>query len=332
MRLSHLKTEENAHEDSIWTVAWSAGLDTIVTGSVDETVKFWKGKELQAVQTFTGHALGVVSVALDPSSNLVASSSLDSVIRVWDLGTNEQKAVFEATPSESWSVAFSPDGRHVAAAGGSSLSVAIWSIETRQKEATYAVPPPDPPGMAAAAAAAGSKSSSAAAVPPVQQRFLLSVCYSPDGRYLACGAMDGCVCVFDVAGGGKLLHSLKGHFLPVRSLTFTPDSRMLVTACDDMHSHLYDAASGELISVLSGHHSWVLAVAASPDGTCLATGSSDKTVKLWELSSRSCVQTVADHTDQVWSVAFRPSGGGGSGAMGLVSVSDDRSIAVYDCT
>lgn len=50
---------------------------------------------------------------------------------------------------------------------------------------------------------------------------MLSVAYSPDGRRLACGSMDGTVAVFDTASG-KLLHTLDGHFKPIRSLTFTP--------------------------------------------------------------------------------------------------------------
>ena len=50
---------------------------------------------------------------------------------------------------------------------------------------------------------------------------MLSVAYSPDGRRLACGAMDGTVAVFDVPSG-KLLHTLTGHHKPVRGLSFTP--------------------------------------------------------------------------------------------------------------
>ena len=53
---------------------------------------------------------------------------------------------------------------------------------------------------------------------------MLSVAYSPDGRRLACGAMDGTVAVFDVPSG-KLLHTLTGHHKPVRDLSFTPGAR-----------------------------------------------------------------------------------------------------------
>lgn len=54
-----------------------------------------------------------------------------------------------------------------------------------------------------------------------KEKFVLSVAQSPDGRWLASGSMDGTVAVFD-ATTGQLLHTLDGHFKPVRSLCFTP--------------------------------------------------------------------------------------------------------------
>ena len=54
-----------------------------------------------------------------------------------------------------------------------------------------------------------------------KEKFVLSVAQSPDGRWLASGSMDGTVAVFDAATG-QLLHTLDGHFKPVRSLCFTP--------------------------------------------------------------------------------------------------------------
>ncbi len=53
---------------------------------------------------------------------------------------------------------------------------------------------------------------------------MLSVAFSPDGRRLACGVMDGTVAVFDVPSG-KLMHTLTGHHKPVRDVCFTPGQR-----------------------------------------------------------------------------------------------------------
>lgn len=80
---------------------------------------------------------------------------------------------------------------------------------------------------------------------------MLSVAASPDGRRIAAGSMSGAVAVWDAATG-QLLHSLPGHFKPVRGLAFTPDSRHVLTACDDMHSHMYDVEHGALVEAFSG--------------------------------------------------------------------------------
>lgn len=159
---------------------------------------------------------------------------------------------------------------------------------------------------------------------------MLSVAWSPDGRRVACGSMDGTICVFDV-DRAKFLHHLEGHFMPVRSLVYSPmDPRVLFSASDDAHVHMYDAEGKSLIGAMSGHGSWVLTVDASPDGAAIATGSSDRTVRLWDLKMRAAVQTMSNHTDQVWSVAFRPPGGTGVRVGRLASVSDDKSISLYD--
>ena len=161
-------------------------------------------------------------------------------------------------------------------------------------------------------------------------KFALAVAYSVDGKLLACSTMDGTVAIFD-STRGKLLHHLEGHNMPVRSLVFSPvDPGILFTASDDKHVRMYDAKNNSIVCAMSGHGSWVLCVDASPDGSALATGSSDRTVRLWDLSMRSSVQTITDHTDQVWGVAFRPPGGQGVRAGRLATVSDDKSINLYD--
>ena len=59
-----------------------------------------------------------------------------------------------------------------------------------------------------------------------REKYVLSVAFSPDGRRLACGVMDGTVAVFDVPSG-KLMHTLTGHHKPVRDVCFTPGQRSL---------------------------------------------------------------------------------------------------------
>jgi WD repeat-containing protein 61 len=51
--------------------------------------------------------------------------------------------------------------------------------------------------------------------------------------------MDGIINVFDVATG-KLVHTLEGHAMPIRSLAFSHSSQLLLTASDDGQIKIYD--------------------------------------------------------------------------------------------
>ncbi|KAM7519663.1 hypothetical protein LguiB_018625 [Lonicera macranthoides] len=320
MKLAWLRTLESAHSDSIWAATWAPATDhspaLLLTGSLDETVRLWNADgDLTLVRTNSGHCLGVVSVAAHPSGRIAASASIDSFVRVFDVESNNTIATLEAPPSEVWQMQFNPKGTTLAVAGGSSASVKLWDTAEWQLVATLSIPRPE-----------GPKPSDKSA----NKKFVLSVAFSPDGRHLACGSMDGTISVFDVARA-KFLHHLEGHSMPVRSLVYsTFDSRVLVSGSDDGHVHMYDAEGKTLFGSMSGHASWVLSVDVSPDGAAIATGSSDKTVKLWDPKMRAAVQTMTNHLDQVWAVAFQPPGGSGTRACQLASVSDDKGISLYE--
>lgn len=238
------------------------------------------------------------------------------------------KAVIETPPGETWQIVFAPLPAQtregdvlLAAAGGAANRVVLWSTNDAEKVAEFCVP--EPTGDGGEDAAAGAGPADPAASSRRSDRFVLSVAYSPDGSRLACGSMDGGVHVFDTATGAHL-HSLPGHFKPVRTLAFTPDGRTLVTGCDDMLIHLYDVGAGALVDALSGHESWVLSLAPHPSGTVLATGSADASVRLWDLRARgAALQVAREATDQVWGVAWDAEGGR------LAAVSDDKGLVVY---
>lgn len=80
---------------------------------------------------------------------------------------------------------------------------------------------------------------------------------------------------------GTLIRKLEGHTKAIRSLSFSHDSKTLITASEDMTMMIHDvsAASGN-VATLTGHDSWVLSVAQSPAGGECVSGGSDKKVKV----------------------------------------------------
>ena len=109
------------HTSWVQSVAFSPDGTTLASGSGRE-VRLWDVATGTNVHTLYGHTYGVQSVAFSPDGATIASGSGDGTIKLWDVLTGKELAVF---PSGSSSVAFSPDGTMLAS-GSSDNTVELW--------------------------------------------------------------------------------------------------------------------------------------------------------------------------------------------------------------
>jgi predicted NACHT family NTPase len=152
---------------------------------------------------------------------------------------------------------------------------------------------------------------------------VLSLAFSPDGKLLATGDVDGLVRLWDAATGRELL-ICKGHTNRINSIAFSPNGEILASGSGDQTAKLWNIKSGECLNTLQGHTNWVKSIAFSPNGEMLVSGSYDQTVKLWDIKSSECLNTLQGHTNRVMSVAFSP-----NGEM-LASGSGDQTARLWD--
>ena len=67
---------------------------------------------------------------------MIATSSLDSYIRVWDLQTGEKTQTIESGPVDVWSVTFTPDSKHIVS-GSHAGKINWFSVETGKLDQSY---------------------------------------------------------------------------------------------------------------------------------------------------------------------------------------------------
>jgi WD40 repeat protein len=70
------------------------------------------------VRTLRGHAEATSVVAFSPDGATLASGSVDTTVRLWDVATGEEQAILNGHSTAVYSVAFSPDGKVLASING----------------------------------------------------------------------------------------------------------------------------------------------------------------------------------------------------------------------
>lgn len=160
--------------------------------------------------------------------------------------------------------------------------------------------------------------------------------WSPDGRYIASGSVDGGgVRIWNVDTGqvqGYLVgNGAQGHEnRRVQSVAWNPMSNLIVTGGEDLTVRLWNGDTGAWINTFIGHEftaysrgaglpSGIADVTWNPDGTLFASGGYDATARLWDERGANALHVLEGTDWPVTSLAWSMDGellyGAGSAVM-----------------
>lgn len=210
------------------------------------------------------HSDAIMWVGSSPNSKLIATSSWDRTVCLWNATTGELVHTLRGSHGQNWAARFSPDGKLIAAGSGDQL-IYVWNVETGEIVQMLT-------GF---------------------RGWIRTLAFTPDGAYLVAGAAQGTVRVFDVGSGESVQYwqakTTRIHPNEISNVQFTPDGSRLAFKTAKGGVVIYDAEQNIKWGYEEGSDQGQFFGSGdlkfSSDGGMVISADRDNSVRIWKQNS-----------------------------------------------
>lgn len=319
----------------------------LVTGSYDNTIRFWEAWSGVCSRTLNHQEHQVNRLAISPDKRFLAAAG-NGTVKLYDIATSAAGTgganvgplvTLTGHTANVTSLAWHAEAKWLVS-GSEDGTVKIWDVRTASPQRNYAHFAPvndlalhsnqgeliscDQNGAIKIWDLAGDCCSHE--LLPEEDVPMQSVSIASDGSALVAGNHNGVVYVWTIQPGVTFTDlqpktRFQAHNRYLIKVLLSPDTKNLATCSADTTIKIWSANTSngkhngvtqsdeayKLEKVLMGHQRWVWDMAYSADSAYLVSASSDHTARLWELASGSTVRQYSAHHKACVAVALNDS-------------------------
>jgi len=311
-------------EDFNTSLAWSPDGKRLAAGSVSGQVAIYDATAGRAIHLFErAHTDGCDALAWRPDGQALATAGRDGTWKLWDATDGKILAEHEAGALWAEHLAWSskPIGErgHLLALGAGNKAT-LWTTngEPSGEPIKFAKTVAEVAwilgGTTLAVATSAAVSLRDPSTGKEERAFpsrdpILSMAFSPSGKWLMTGNQDCSVHVWNTDNGGEM--HMRGFAAKVRQLAWHRGSRWLATGGGETIS-VWDCSGrgpeGRTPLLMEWHPDQISALHYQPEGDWLASGARDGSLAVWSPTQRQNQISRAKIASGVTCVAWSPDG------------------------
>ena len=289
-----IMTIRNAHPSAVYGCTFTNCGNMILSGGRKGGLRMWSRKGGEHLFDLEGHVGYVLSCSIS-KKGVVASTSDDQRVRLWNYFLPENKSVEETTPStpgfqgasmllatmkghthKVYGSDFNNTGETLLT-GSMDMSLRFWDVAT---------------------------ASEIASIPQAHTKSIFSCSYSRDSNTALSGGDDHIVNLWDTRTCKKA-RTLSGHTKTVWSVTTSHDDKFALSAGIDGGVKLWDMGSGKVMHTYPGNCA-IHSIAVSADNQYVLSCGRDNNLRVWSIDG-TLIDVLRGHEAAIYKMALSDS-------------------------